>query len=194
MNKRTFCMLIAMVVVAGCASSTTVQTGVNTVGKMRVTTESGWTSITNPGTPDANGLTRTWTKTGLPQDRLILISGIKDGDPILKSGGESFRSGMSATELQEVVQSAIPALTGTSSSALQIRDASEQSFGLNPGVVFEFSGGAAERGIAGAFVFEDALYVNLFVATDAGTFASVGAEAEAVIRSATGNIKTIRRY
>lgn len=194
MKMKYLFAIIATLAMIACASSAIVHSGVNTVGQMRISTESEWHSMTKSDTPESNGLTRTWTKNGLPQDRLILIAGIKDGSPILKNGGEAFRPTMSASELQHLVQSSIPALTGTSSSTLQIRDEREQNFGLNAGVFFEFSAGAASQGSAGAFVFEDALYVNLFLATDADAFAAVGAEAEAVILSATGNIKTIRMH
>jgi hypothetical protein len=198
MRIRDLILLLVTVGVTACAANTVVQTGVNPVGKMRVSTAAPWTSVGQTATPATNGVSRTWTRNGLPQDRLLLISGVDDGEPIFKSGGTAFRADMSPAEITELVQASTGTVIGNPAAAFSAASPREQNFGQNNGVMFELSAAAggddSYRGTAGAFVFEDELYILLFLAADAQTYTDLRDEAEAVMLSAMTRVKTIGRY
>jgi len=198
MKIRNLILLLVTVCVTGCASNTTVRVGVNEIGKMQISTTSPWTSVGQTDSPATNGVSRTWTRNSLPQDRLLLISGVDDGEPIFKSGGTAFRAGMSPAEITELVQASTGTAVGNPAAAFRAANPREQNFGQNSGVMFELSAAAGNdnsyQGAAGAFVYEERLYVLLFLAADAQTHADLRDEAEAVMLSAVTRVKTIRRY
>ncbi|GMR17578.1 MAG: hypothetical protein BMS9Abin32_710 [Gammaproteobacteria bacterium] len=196
-NRRLVWVIIALTA-TGCATSKVVHEGVNSVGDMHITAESAWISVSGPEMLRTNGASRTWTRSGIAGDRLILIAGIKDGESIFRSSGPVFRGDMSPAEIASFVQSSIPIAIGNSAATVRMNNIREQNFGLNAGLMFDFKGAAEgdERyqGIVGAFVHKGRLYVNLFLAADAKTYANTADDAEAVIRSAVTRVKTLGRY
>jgi len=194
MKSKVMLVLLAMVAIAGCASSSRVYVGVNEIGKLRVTTTSEWRSIDSTQMPAANGTSRTWTKTGVETERLMLISGITSGASIFRSGGRAFSSGMSSNEIAELVEESLPVLLSDTFVQTQAGEPREQAFGQNGGIFFEFSSTSGQQGLVGAFEHEEQLFVSVFVAADASTFSQYGAEAEAVITSASTRLKTIGRH
>lgn len=194
MNKNVLVCLLSAAALIACATGSSVRTGVNSVGDMNVATTSEWRSVTDTGLAATNGTSRTWTKTSVARERLLLIAGIKDGSPVFRSGGQAFNSAMTASEIEELVQSLIPVVLGSPSADIQVQTSREQGFGQNGGVFIEFSSSTEQQGMAGAFVYESALYVNLFVAANAQAFAEIGEEAEAVIMSASTRVKTTGKF
>ena len=65
MTKKLLILLISASAIVACATSSVVRTGVNSVGKMNVSTTSEWRSVSDTGLAATNGTSRTWTKTSV---------------------------------------------------------------------------------------------------------------------------------
>ena len=98
--KRLLCALL-LCTVAGCASIAKVEKGDRAIGaRMVLAIDGPWNHVNAPGL----GPAQTWTMEGLPVDRLLLYSGIKDGESIHATSGAnakrfSFRADMQPDEI-----------------------------------------------------------------------------------------------
>ena len=97
---RPILMLILAGVLAACATATKMDTGEQAIGeRMFVTLEGPWNQLNMPGLAPA----QVWTMEGLPIDRLLLYSGIKNEDKVAPAGGAGkdfvFRSSMQPDEI-----------------------------------------------------------------------------------------------
>jgi len=195
-------LLIALIL-SGCVQQySLIRTGVNTVGQLQVTASADWNQAPSHSTPSARSDSRTWTKDGLILDRLMLISGVKDGETILKPADKTtalpvFRADMLPNEIEELVESSIVKLYGEGSASVSTSNLRPQGFGEYGGFMFDLAGAVSEspdyRGLAGAFVDEDELFLMIYLAADPNYFDKHKAEVETLIKSATLTRATIRR-
>lgn len=102
-------ILLALIcLVAGCAGIAKVETGERALGeRMSVNIEGPWNRL---NTPNA-GPAQTWTMEGLAVDRLLLYTGLKDGEPIHARGQGgpnakvfAFKSTMQPAEIVELFE------------------------------------------------------------------------------------------
>lgn len=197
MKNRILLQFAALLVVAGCGAPD-VQPGVNSVGEMMVTTPTTLKNVSSSETPDTNGVSRTWSKNGLPTDRLVLIAGVKSGETIFKAGGRPYRSGMSQEDMADVVQSSIGYAVNDPSAKISANSSRELNPTVQEGQMFDFDAAAAGNisylGMAGSFVYEDRLYTLMFMANDPAVYAELRGEADSVISSATTRVKTLGRF
>lgn len=100
--KKLACALL-LGLLAGCVSIAKVEKGDRAIGsRMVVAIEGPWNHVNAPGM----GPAETWTMEGLPVDRLLLYSGLKDGEAIhttTQRGGSAkrfvFRANMQPDEI-----------------------------------------------------------------------------------------------
>jgi hypothetical protein len=203
MNHRLFLVLLAATWLGGCATTAyrSVIPGVHEIGEMKVAAGPGWNLAPSSVTPSARSTSRTWTQDGLLLDRLMLIPGVRDGEPIMESRDPGaalpvFRSDMLPNELEELVESTIVKLYGEGNAVVNTSNLRPHGFGGHAGVKFDFEAAVTDspdyRGIVGAFIYEERLYMILFVAAEPHYFDKHRDKVEAIIDSVAMRLPTIR--
>ena len=131
--------LILSVLLAGCGPQMVkVDTGERTVGdRLLLTIDGPWNHINNA--PNA-GPAQTWTMEGLPIDRLLVYSGVKDDEPIIPTrfGGTKTFKFQSAMQPDQIVALFEGMLTSDGSS-FKLTKLEPASFGGEKGFRFEYS-------------------------------------------------------
>ena len=203
MRLARYLMILTLASLTGCVTGyTLVQPGVQSFGSMRVTVDDNWNLAPARLTPSARKQSRTWTQDGLLLDRLTIIPAVADGETIFVSRNKSaalpvFHADMLPNEVEELVESSIVKLYGEGQSAVSTSNLRPQGFGEHGGFMFDIEAAITEspdyRGSVGAFIVDDQLYMVLFLAAEPHYFDKHAARADAIIKSATLTMKTIRR-
>lgn len=204
MRLARFLLILALAPLAGCVTGyTLVQPGVQSFGDMRVTVDDNWNLAPARFTPSTRKQSRTWTQDGLLLDRLIIIPAVADGETLFVSRNKSaalpvFHADMLPNEVEELVESSIVKLYGEGQSAVSTSNLRPQGFGEHGGFMFEIEAAITEspdyRGSVGAFVVDEKLYMVVFLAAEPHYFNKHAERADAIIKSATLSVKTIRQY
>lgn len=195
MFKRLGLLAIVLVSLGGCQVMpySAVYAGSAQVGDMQIETQSTWNRVASNRTPFAREDAQVWTHDGELLNRLILIPGVGDGEAIFDVPSETaalpiFRADMLPNELEQLVESSMVKALGEGDSAVETENLRPARFGEQRGVMFDFTGqltdGPDYRGLVGAFVSSDRLYVVIYLGADPHYFDKHRAEAEAIILSA----------
>jgi hypothetical protein len=203
MRLARFLLILTLAPLAGCVTGyTLVQPGVQSFGDMRVTVDDDWNQAPARFTPSTRKQSRTWTQDGLLLDRLIIIPAVADGETLFVSRNKSaalpvFHADMLPNEVEELVESSIVKLYGEGQSAVSTSNLRPQGFGEHGGFMFEIEAAITEspdyRGSVGAFVVDEKLYMVVFLAAEPHYFNKHAERADAIIKSATLTMKTIRQ-
>ena len=193
---------IGVAIASGCASNQyqTVEPGVISIGKLRVTLGPGWQKARGAETPEISAMSRVLSRDGLEHDRLILIAGIDDGQTIFRNetirGLPEFRTEMTVPEIADLIAASLQAALWEGGALVQATNPRTHGFVGVPGFKLELEadipGAANQRGMAGGFIHEERLYVNIFLAEAPGYYERHKQVAQEVIDSAVPTIKTIR--
>jgi hypothetical protein len=179
---------LAVLVVAGCASVTKMESGTQALGdRLVLTLEGAWNHVNAPGL----GPAQVWTMEGLPLDRLLIYPGIKDGEAIHASGGGAkrkdlvFRSGMQADQVVALFEGM---LTGDGSSFKLVK-LEPAAFGGEKGYRFEYAlvrrgDGVQLSGVGYAAVSKGELFALVYQAPRMTFFARHKDRVESIARSA----------
>ncbi len=204
MKLAKFSVIPMLALLGGCATGfTEVLPGVNTLGSLRVTADANCNKAPSTARPSARSSSRTWTQDGLLLDRIMIIPGVKDGESIFSSRNKSaalpvFRADMLPNEIEELVESSIVKLYGEGQSAVSTSGLRPQGFGSDGGFMFDIEAAVTEspdyRGLVGAFIIDDTLYLIMFLAADPHYYDKHLASADAIIKSATLSTKTITNF
>ncbi len=202
MRLARFLLILALAPLAGCVTGyTLVQPGVQSFGDMRVTVDDDWNLAPARFTPASRKQSRTWTQDGLLLDRLLIIPAVADGETLFVSHSKSaalpvFHADMLPNEIEELVESSIVKLYGEGQSAVSTSNLRPQGFGEHGGFMFDIEAAITEspdyRGSVGAFVVDEKLYMVVFLAAEPHYFNKHAERADAIIKSATLSVKTIR--
>ena len=202
MRLAKYLMILTLASLAGCVTGyTLVQPGVQSFGSMRVTVDDNWNLAPARFTPSTRKQSRTWTQDGLLLDRLIIIPAVADGETLFVSRNKSaalpvFHADMLPNEVEELVESSIVKLYGEGQSAVSTSNLRPQGFGEHGGFMFDIEAAITEspdyRGSVGAFVVDEKLYMVVFLAAEPHYFNKHAERADAIIKSATLSVKTIR--
>ncbi len=190
--KLVFALLCALLVSA-CVAYSAVKPGTVQVGALQVDPSVTWSSAPNVSSGYTNGHTQVWTQDGLLLNRLIIVPGVVDGKPIFKVGKKSqalpvFESDMLANEVEELVESSIVKLFGEGQVAVHTERLRPNRFGENRGFLFNMlvsvSDGPDYRGLTGAFIHDQQLYLLIYLGAEPYYYEKRLEEAEALIKSA----------
>lgn len=194
--------VLGAVMVAGCASTgyRSVEAGVIAIGKMRVTLGPGWRRAPDTETPEKLSLSRVFSRDGLEHDRLILVASINEGQAIFREEAArelpKFRTAMAIPEIADLVAASIQAVLWGGAADVRASNVREHGFVGVPGFMFELEadvpGAKNHLGMAGGYVDDGRLYINIFLAESPGYFERHKQTALEVIESAVPTIKTIR--
>ena len=195
MIKRILIILMPVVALTACvAPFSLVAPGVVAVEDLNVQAGSGWNNAPVHQRRFARKNSAAWTKDGLLLDRLVFIPAVPDGEPLLTTREKTaampvFRADMLANELEELVESTIVKFFGEGQAVVNTDNLRPHRFGDNRGVLFDLSATVTEspeyKGLVGAFVANDKLYVMYFLGAVPHYYSKHISEAEAIIKSAT---------
>jgi hypothetical protein len=195
MIKRTLSILLPVAALTACvAPFSLVAPGMVAVENLNVQVGSGWNNAPSHQRRLSRADSVAWTKDGLLLDRLVIIPGVRDGEPLLKSREKTaalpvFRADMLPNELEELVESTIVKFFGEGQVVVSTENLRPHRFGDNRGVLFDLTATVTEspeyKGLVGAFIVDDQLYVLYFLGAMPYYYDRHIAEAEAVIKSAT---------
>lgn len=183
---------------AGCVTTsyTLVAPGVVGVGDLMLAPAGAWNRAPGVATGYLRKGSEEWTKDGPLLDRLLLISGVRPGETLFENPRKDaalpvFRAGMLANELEELTESSLAKQFGEGGAVVGTSGLRPQRFGEHRGVMFDLdvavSDGPDYRGLAGAVVVDDRLYLMLYLGADPFYFDKHRAEVEALMTSATLN-------
>lgn len=201
MQKVVTTIVVVLVITACAASYRNAIPGVDSLGKMQVNIDEGWQIVARSMTPYARSMSRTYTREGLPLDRVTLITGVNDGDTIFKNSEASlpaFRKSMSPDQIEGLVESSLQMLFPSGDAKVSTTNQRPNGFSGLEGILFDVdivvADGADSRGVIGAFVYEERLYLILYVAQDPGYYEKHLAGAMAVIDSVAVKVPVTGKF
>ena len=191
---RPVFLILALLSLSGCVVSyALVAPGTVDLTGLRVDTGVAWNLAPHAVSPAARKDTQVWTRDGLLLDRLMIIPGVPAGETVVVSPRNDaalpvFRSGMLPNEIEELTESSIVKLFGEGGVAVSTRNLRPHRYGDNRGILFNLdvtvSDGPDYKGLAGAFIDSDTLYLMLFFGAEPHYYDKHIADAERVITSA----------
>ena len=193
MSARVTFALLATLLVSACTAYSAVKPGTILVGELQLDPSMTWNAAPNVSSGYTNRQTQVWTQDGLLLNRIIIVPGVADGKPIFKQTDKSqalpvFNSDMLAHEVEELVESSIVKLFGEGQVAVHTENLRPNRFGANRGFLFDMvvsvSDGPDYRGLTGAFVHEQQLYLLIYLGAEPYYFEKHREEAESLIKSA----------
>ena len=193
MSVHRYSVVALLFLLTACASSyTLVSDGSVTVGDLRIQAGPGWNQAPKFEIPWARRSTQTWTRDGMPLDRLIIIPRLFDGESIFFPNEDIeypvFKANMTPAQIQALVIASLELAQGPNPAVVNTDNLRPYRFGNESGVLFDFGvivhDGPEYAGTAGAFVANERLYLLYFVAAVPYYFDKHIGAAEAVIRSA----------
>lgn len=193
MSLRIVFALLCALLVSACVAFSAVNPGAVKVGALQLDPSVTWSSAPDVASNYTNRQSQVWTQDGVLLNRLIIVPGVADGEPIFKQDKQSqalplFKSDMLANEVEELVESSIVKLFGEGQVAVQTEKLRPNRFGASRGYLFNMivsvSDGPDYRGLAGAFVHEQQLYLLIYLGAEPYYYEKRREDAEAIIRSA----------
>jgi len=185
--------MLATVVLTGCVSIKLQQPGPVKVGGLEVTPQESWNILPASLTPFARPESQVWTRDGVLLDRLIIIPGVPDGEPLFKEPDKAivlprFKRDMLPDEIVQLTESSLVKLLGEGDTVVKSANLRPSRFGEQRGVAFDLTAtlteGPVYRGVVGAFVAAERLNMILFMAAEPYYFDKHHAAAEGIIASA----------
>jgi hypothetical protein len=202
MNKSAALLVLAAALISACASMgyRAVLPGVNSLGALQVNADAGWNLAPAYTTPNARPESQTWTRDGLLLDRLVIIPAVNDGESIFKMRDQAealppFRANMLPNEIEELTESTIVKMFGEGSAVVNTEKLRPWGFAEHRGVMFDLAVTVTEspdyRGMVGAFIAENKLYMIIFVAATPHYYDKHIANVEALIKGAAIRVPTV---
>ena len=193
MRIRAILALIATMFISACVAYSAVKPGTVEVGSLQLDPSMTWNAAPNVSAGYTNRQTQVWTRDGLLLNRIIIVPGVADGKSIFRQTDKSqalpvFESDMLANEIEELVESSIVKLFGEGQVAVRTEHLRPNRFGTNRGFMFDMvvsvSDGPDYRGLTGAFVHEQQLYLIMYFGAEPYYYEKRREEAESLIKSA----------
>lgn len=171
--KTRLVVYCAMAFLGGCISFAAVLPGESNFSGLTLKTTDTWNQapreMTRLSRPDA----KIWTRDGMLLDRFIIIPAVPGGEPIFRQTTSSqalplFESSMLPNEIEELTESSIVKLFGEGGAVVETSMLRPHRFGENKGIMFNLdvsvSDGPNYRGVTGAMVVNEKLYLIVFLA------------------------------
>ena len=193
MHTRVILALICTLFVSACVAYSAVKPGTVEVGTLHLDPSVTWNAAPNLSAGYTNRQTQVWTKDGLLLNRIVIVPGVADGKPIFRQTSKSqalpiFEADMLANEIEELVESSIVKLFGEGQAVVRTENLRPNRFGEIRGLIFDMvvavSDGPDYRGVTGAFVHEQQLYLLMYFGAEPYYFEKHREEAETLIKSA----------
>ena len=171
MNFRL--VLISLVIfIAGCVSYATVEPGSQDYNGLKIKTSQAWNLAPKEVTPAARPESKLWTQDGILLDRIMIIPGVANGESLFKTLSSDqalpvFQAGMLPNEIEELTESSIVKLFGESGAVVETTNLRPHQYGDRNGILFDMSVAVSDgpnyRGVAGAIVVAEHLYLIFYL-------------------------------
>jgi len=195
MNKVfRFLLIVVVLPLGGCVTAYTLVTpGVLLVGSLQMSPDDAWNLAPAAHSPSLRKGTQVWTKDGPLLDRIMIIPGVPDGQPLLKDKTGTaalpvFRANMLPNEIEELTESSLVKIFGEGSAAVTTLNLRPHRFGSDRGVLFDLeiavSDSPAYKGLVGAFVSNGLLYLMMYIGAEPYYYEKHLAAATALISGA----------
>ncbi len=194
-SLKIFPVLILTALVAGCAPTgfTVVQTGPVEVEAMQLAVGSPWNRVPPAQKSFLRPGSEAWTHDGVALDFMLVIPAVPNGEPLFRESDKyqslpRFKADMLLPELVQLIESTLEKLLGEGSAIVSSANLRPTRYGDRPGILFDFSAALSEgpryKGLTGAFIAEQRLYLIVFLGADPYYFDKHAQDAQAVIASA----------
>jgi hypothetical protein len=160
---------------------------------MTIDTRSAWNQAPREATPLSRTDSKTWTQNGILLDRFMIIPGVPSGEPIFRQTRSSqalpiFNAKMLPNEIEELIESSIVKLFGEGGVAVETGRLRPHRYGENRGIMFDIkvnvSDGPVYRGVAGALIVNEKLYLTMFLGAEPYYYQKLLDEVLEIIKSA----------
>jgi hypothetical protein len=196
MKTRIWLALLFAVMGTGCVSTsfTAVVPGTVAVGDLNVTPSTTWNAAPAMVVPNTRKSAQTWTQDGLLLNRISIIPAVPDGESVFVSRDKDvalpvFKADMLPNEIEELVESSLVKFFGEGNAVVNTSGLRPQRFGDNNGFIFDFEASLTDspdyRGMVGAFIANDHLYLVMYSAAEPHYYGESLDEAKRIIESAT---------
>lgn len=192
--KKCLITLILSVLTVGCTPSyMVVSPGITDYNGLKIQTGQAWNLAPAQVTPSARENSKVWTQDGILLERIIIIPGVPSGESLFVTTADDqalpvFKSDMLPNEIEELTESSIIKLFREGQVAVETTNLRPHRFGDNNGLIFDVnvtvSDGPNYRGIVGALVVNEQLYVILFLGAEPYYFEKHIDEAMVIIKGA----------
>ena len=161
---RISLVLATLLLTGGCVSYQSLDSGPQDVDGLKVVAGSGW--IKAPRSLRDRKGTQVWTRNGMLLDRLLLIPGVPDGEPLLVDRSQNaalpvFRADMLPNELTELAESTLLKYFGEGATVVDTSGLRPHKFGERQGFMFDFKAVLGEMpeygGTVGALIADGPL-------------------------------------
>ncbi len=161
--------------ISGCVTYTAVGPGELDYAGLKVQPGQAWNQAPKEVIRAARTESRVWTQDGILLDRIMIIPGVPSGEPIFRqlSGSQAlpvFESSMLPNEIEELTESSIVKLFGEGGVVVETTNLRPHRYGDNRGVLFDLevtvSDGPDYKGVAGALVVTEKLYLIFFLGAE----------------------------
>ncbi len=195
MRTCIYFILLLAILISGCvASFTAVVPSTILVGDLKVMPSIAWNAAPASMRPYSRRDAQTWTQDGLLLDRIMIIPAVADGETLFISRDDTaalptFSSDMLPNELEELLESSLVTFFGEGNAVVNTSGLRPHRFGENLGVLFDLDASLTDspdyRGVAGAFIANDLLYLMLYVAAEPYYYGKHLDEAMSIIETAS---------
>ena len=196
MKLRTSIVLLFVILTGGCATGfVAVVPGTIAVQDLNLKPSATWNVAPPMILPYTRKGAQVWTQDGLLLDRIWIIPAVPDGESIFVSRDKSialpvFKSDMLPNELEELVESSFTKFFGEGNAVVNTSGLRPHQFGEHRGVLFDFAAllgtdSPDYRGMVGAFIANDLLYVISYSAAEPYYFGKHVDEAKKIIETAS---------
>lgn len=191
--KMRLVLKVLIVLLTGCVSYAAVGPGALDYNGMRIQTSQAWNLAPTQATPAARSESKVWTQDGILLDRIMIIPGVPSGESLFKplSPDEAlpvFEADMLPNEIEELTESSIVKLFGEGGAAVETTNLRPHRYGDNNGFLFDLnvavSDGPNYKGVAGALVVSERLYLIFYLGAEPYYYEKHLDEAMVVIKGA----------
>lgn len=191
--KLRLMLNVLIALVAGCVSYAAVRPGALDYNGLKIQTNQAWNLAPNQVTPAARSESKVWTQDGILLDRIMFIPGVPSGEALFKTTSSDqalpvFKADMLPNEIEELTESSIVILFGEGDVAVETTNLRPHRFGDENGILFNMivavSDGPGYRGVVGAFVVAERLYLILYLGAEPYYYGKHLDEALVIIKGA----------
>ena len=198
-RSSTFLSVILIsLLLAGCATSYQPQKPQSIpLGQMVVILGEGWSRAPSAEVPEERGASRTYSQTDVSRDRMMVIPSVRDGEALFRGDSSlpAFSTDMNNRQIADLVAQSLQQTLWDGSATVAAKNVVAHGYLGKAGFMFDLqidtSSGPDHEGLAGGFVEDKKLYVNVFTAEAPDHFEQTMDAGRRVIETATVRARTI---
>ncbi len=189
--KTRLTLAVLIMLIGGCASYSAIGPGAMDYSGLKIATSQAW-NLAPPGPAMRSG-SKVWTQDGILLDRILFIPEVASGESLFKPLSSEqalpvFKDDMLPNEIEELTESSVVKLFGEDGVVVEATNLRPHRFGDQSGFLFDLavtlSDGPGYKGVVGAFVFTEKLFLMLYLGAEPYYYEKHLDEALVVIKGA----------